>query len=237
MYEIKLDQFSGPLEKLLELIEEKKLEITLVSLAKVTGGFLEYLKSFDGDVRHPSVLADFVVVASRLLLIKSKSLLPSLKLTEEEVSDIRDLEERLKIYKEYKEASQLLFKVWQQKSSSYGRELFMNLPVIFYPSENLTIVNLEKQLLALLQEIKALVPEQQNIKKVVLTLEMKIKELLERFKLQAEHSFKKLSEEKPKLEIILLFLAILHLIRDRVAWARQGEQFSAIIIRNQYGNE
>ena len=72
-YEVKLDKFSGPLEKLLELIEEKQLEITLVNLAQVTGDFLEYLKNLDEDSKHPSILADFVVIASRLLLIKSKA--------------------------------------------------------------------------------------------------------------------------------------------------------------------
>ena len=88
-YEVKQDKFSGPLEKLLELIEAKELEITLINLAQVTGDFLEYLKALDEKSKHPSVLADFIVVASRLLLIKSKAILPSLALTEEEETDIK----------------------------------------------------------------------------------------------------------------------------------------------------
>lgn len=231
MYEVNLDHFSGPLDKLLELIEDKKLEVTIVSLAKVTGDFLEYLKSLEEGAKHPSVLADFIIVASRLLLIKSKALLPALELTEEEETDIRDLEARLKIYKEYKDASQLIAGLWKRAKSSYGRELFMNLPVVFYPSKNLTVENLERELLELLQEIKSLIPEQHSIKKVVLTLEMKVKELLERLKSKADQSFQDLAKEKPKLEIIMIFLAILHLMRDRLAKADQSGQFSDIIIK------
>ena len=63
-----------------------------------------------------------------------------------------------------------------------------------------------------------------------MTLEQKVKELLSRLKEQAQHSFKSLSQDKPKLEIIMLFLAILHLIRERIASADQQDQFSDITV-------
>ena len=229
-YQVKLDKFSGPLEKLLEMIEERRLEVTLVSLAQVTGDFLEYLKTLDEDAKHPSVLADFVVVASKLLLIKSKAILPSLELTEEEETDIKDLEQRLKIYKEFKTASELMKKTWDSRRPVYGRELFSNLPVVFYPSKNLTIRNLQERLSDLLHELAALIPEKQPVKKIVMTLEHKVKELLNRLKEQAQHSFKNLSQDKPKLEIIMLFLAVLHLLRERLISADQSDQFSDISI-------
>lgn len=231
MYEVRLDQFSGPLEKLLELIEEQELDITVVNLAKITADFLDYLKALDEQSKHPSVLADFIVVASRLVLIKSKVLLPTLELTEEEETDIKDLESRLRIYKEFKDASALLNQLWEKKRSSYGRELFMDLPAVFYPSPNLTIENLEQEILTLIQELKSLIPEKQSVRKAIMTVEMKVKELLERFKENAEHSFRTISKDKPKLEIIMLFLAMLHLIRDRIAIADQSEQFSDITIK------
>jgi len=112
----------------------------------------------------------------------------------------------------------------------------MNLPPVFYPSENLTVQNLEQRLLELIQDLKSLIPEKQNVKKIILTVEMKIKELLKRFKEQSEHSFQTLAKEKSKLEIILLFLAILHLIRDRVATVEQTGQFSDIIVRTHLNN-
>ena len=232
-YQVQLDKFSGPLEKLLELIEEKQLDVTLVSLGKVTGDFLEYLKNLSDQEKHPSVLADFVVVASRLLLIKSKAILPSLELTEEEETDIKDLEARLKIYKEFKEASLVLNNFWNRKQSSYGRELFMNLPPVFYPSKNLTVNALEKHLSELIRELKSLVPEKQLVKKIFVTVEQKVKELLERLRESAEQSFHNLSKDKSKLEIIMLFLAILHLIRDRMVKSEQTEKFSDIIIKRE----
>ncbi|MBI3046543.1 MAG: segregation/condensation protein A [Candidatus Harrisonbacteria bacterium] len=232
-YEVKLDKFSGPLEKLLELIEEKQLDVTLVSLAQVTGDFLEYLKNLADHEKHPSVLADFVVVASRLLLIKSKAILPSLELTEEEETDIKDLEARLKIYKEFKDASQLLDKLWNARRPAYGRELFTNLPPVFYPSKNLTVNGLEKHLLELMQELKSLVPEKQAVKRVVITIEQKVKELLSRFQEKSEQSFQELSKEKSRLEIIMIFLAILHLIRDRLIKSEQNGKFSDIIIKKE----
>lgn len=235
-YKVQLDQFSGPLEKLLELIEGQELDITLVNLAKITADFLNYLKSLDEQSKHPSVLADFVVVASRLVLIKSKVLLPTLELTEEEETDIKDLESRLKIYKEFKEASVLLSNLWSKRRSSYGRELFMDLPPVFYPSSNLTVEEVEREILALIQELKSLIPEKQSVRKAIITVEMKVRELLERFKENAEHSFKSIAKDKPKLEIIMLFLAMLHLIRDRIAMADQPEQFSDITIK-QYKEE
>ncbi|MFI5205325.1 MAG: segregation/condensation protein A [Candidatus Paceibacterales bacterium] len=108
-YQLKLENYQGPLEKLLELIEEKKMEITEINLAEVTTDFLSYLQeltskekidSFDGI--NLRIIADFVAVASRLVLIKSKALLPGEKLTLEEESEIKELEERLKIYKEFR---------------------------------------------------------------------------------------------------------------------------------------
>ncbi len=229
-YEVKLDKFSGPLEKLLEMIEERHLDVTMVSLAQVTGDFLEYLKTLDETAKHPSVLADFVVIASRLLLIKSKAILPSLELTEEEETDIKDLEQRLKVYREFKIASELMKKTWENRQPVYGRELFLNLPVVFYPSSNLTVASMIKKLNELLHELAALIPDKQTVKKIVMTLEYKVKELLERLKEQARHSFKNLSQDKPKLEIIMLFLAILHLLRERLISADQTEQFSDITV-------
>jgi len=230
-YEVQLDQFAGPLDKLLELIEEKQLEVTLVSLAQITGDFLEYLKNLDEGSKHPSILADFVVVASRLILIKSKAILPTLELTPEEETDIKDLESRLRIYKEFKDASKLLSGLWDKNRSSHGRELFMNLPVVFYPAPNMTVANLKERILDLIRELKGLIPEQQSVKKIIVTVEMKVKELLERLKERAEHSFQSLSKDKSRLEIILLFLAMLHLIRDRIASASQSELFSDITIK------
>src|SRR5689334_22763292 len=101
-FTVKTQAFEGPLDLLLDLIEKKKLFVNDISLAKVTDDFIEHVKQFEnlpmGEAAH------FILVASTLLLIKSKSLLPDLNLTEDEKGDIHDLEIRLKIYQRIKEA-------------------------------------------------------------------------------------------------------------------------------------
>ncbi|MDP3998991.1 MAG: segregation/condensation protein A [bacterium] len=230
-YLVKLDQFSGPLDKLLELIEAKKLEITTISLAAVTEDFLNYLKALSAEARHPSVLADFVVVASRLLLIKSKSILPSLELTQEEEVDIRDLEARLKIYKEFKNAALNLNQAWDKNPSAFARQFLMNLPVVFYPPKDLQASDLEKAILSALNQLQSLIPEKQTVRRIVISVEEKVKELLRRLQEQAQQSFSQISKDRPKLEIIVLFLAMLHLLRDHLITVEQSGQFSEITIK------
>ncbi|MDD5547487.1 MAG: segregation/condensation protein A [Candidatus Pacebacteria bacterium] len=232
-YEIKTDKFSGPLDKLLELIEEKKMEITTISLAEVTADFLDYLKSLAEESKHPSVIADFVVVASRLLLIKSKNLLPSLELSNEEEADIKDLESRLKIYKEYKIASINIGKEWNKNKQSFSREFLSNMPAVFCPPSKLTIEELEASICKVVSDLQKLVPEKQSIRKVVITVKEKMEELMLRFTEGANHNFCDLSCQKSKMEVIMIFLAILHLLRDRIIEAKQDGQFSDIIINKK----
>ena len=82
-FKVKVGEFEGPMELLLNLIEEKKLHISQVSLATVADGFIDHLRLVDGE--NKKEIADFVLVASTLMLIKSLSLLPSLATTPEEI--------------------------------------------------------------------------------------------------------------------------------------------------------
>src|SRR3989338_1920850 len=174
-YELKTEKFQGPLDKLLELIEEKKLEITEISLAEVTNDFLRYLQSLTitkEDANNPEVsgedsfeirenmrlLADFIAIASRLILIKSKSLLPDAPLTQDEEADIKDLEARLKIYRALKPAMRLLQERWQKSETEFSKPYFLNASFpralrwgsgqaasganIFYPGANLSLESL-----------------------------------------------------------------------------------------------
>src|SRR5437773_2621351 len=102
-FAVKTEQFEGPLDLLLDLIGRRRLFINDISLSKVTDDYLEYLKGLNQFSIPDS--ANFILIASTLVLIKSKSLLPTLNLTEEEEMSIADLEERLRIYKILKEAT------------------------------------------------------------------------------------------------------------------------------------
>ena len=103
---IKIAQFEGPLDLLLRLIEEEKLNITEISLAHVTEQFLRYLRS--QAYLKPQELADWLVVAAKLLVIKSHVLVPSLELPPEEREEATNLAWQLYQYKLYKEAARIL---------------------------------------------------------------------------------------------------------------------------------
>src|SRR3989344_1156197 len=102
-YQIKTDVFEGPLELLLALVEKRKLFINEISLAQVADDYIAHLKEFE---KMPvDFVSNFLIVAATLILIKSKSLLPTLSLTEEETHDIDELERRLKEYQKIRELS------------------------------------------------------------------------------------------------------------------------------------
>ena len=232
MYQVNLDKFSGPLDFLLSLIEEKKMAIGEIVLSQVTDQFLEYLKKVQEDENYQRVLADFLVVASRLILIKSRTLLPGLVLSQEEEGDIKELEERLKAYQQIKIWGRELGKWTKDRSSYFGKDSYLNMPVVFYPPQNISVENLYeiyKSFLKTLPQIEKL--EEKNLQRVV-TLEQKIQELKTRITMAVEASFADISRGvKTKIDVILSFLAVLMLCRTRVLELSQNEIFGDIKIK------
>ncbi len=226
-YKLKLTQFTGPIEKLLELIEEKRLPITDLSLAEVTTNFLNYLKEIKKI--EPRALADFIVIASRLLLIKSKTLLPSLELTEDEEEGIRNIGEQLRKYQEFKPAINLFKKTWEQNGYSISRSLFLGRPPIFYPPKDLNVKVLHQAINSIFESIKQLSPAVSKIELSIISLEEKIKELMERLE-GGIQKFGKFTKEKSRSEVIVLFLALLHLLHNQTIKVDQKHSFSDIII-------
>jgi len=232
MYEVRLDQFSGPMEKLLELIESQKLEITQVSLAAVTADFIRHVESL-GERVDSTILADFVVVAARLLLIKSKTLLPSLELTDEEQGDIIDLELRLRLYQEFKVASGHILKLWNKNEVAHSRPLLSALgeTAFFYPPKGVDTARMQSAMNSLFTVLQGLLPESKKIKIAVVSLQDKIAELTTRLSQAAEHKFKGMVSAKDKNEVIVLFLAVLHMLANRLMHAEQGDTFGDITLR------
>lgn len=240
MYQVSLDKFSGPLDILLSLIEEKKMAIGEIVLSQVTDQFLEYLKKIQEDENYQRILADFLVIASRLILIKSRTLLPSLVLSQEEEGDIKELEERLKAYQQIKIWGRELGKWTKNRPSYFGRDSYLNMPVIcgeqsraiFYPPQNISADDLYKiyeSFLKALPQIEKL--EEKNLQRIV-TLEQKIQELRARITTAVESSFADISRGvKTKIDVILSFLAVLMLYRTRVLELSQNEIFGDIKIK------
>ncbi len=242
MYQVNLAKFNGPLDLLFSLIEEKKMAINEISLAQATDQFLGYFKKLQEDALnkpesisstdYQRILADFLVIASRLILIKSRSLLPNLVLSKEEEGDIKELEERLKIYQQIKIWGRELGKWAKGRPLYLSRESYFNLPVVFYPPKNIYPDNLAKiytEFLKTLPQIEKL--EEQSLQRVV-TLDQKIQELKTRINTAVEASFADISNGvKTKIDIILSFLAVLMLFRSRILELSQDKLFGDIKIK------
>lgn len=229
MYELKLDQFSGPIETLLELIEEKKLEVSRLSLAEVTADFFRYIESLEKV--SPKVLADFISVAAKLILIKSHTLLPDLKLQEEEEKEIAELERRLEFYRQFRPAEQNIRRLWQRKIA-FARAYLVNLPPGFYLTEKVEPKDLLKEFIGIAAELEALKPEVEQAGIKLVTLEEKIEELIKRLDRRRENSFNSIAAGKERAEIIVLFLALLHLLKGASIKVEQSKLFSDIKIFN-----
>lgn len=229
MFTVKLEQFEGPLDLLLELIQKEKLEITQISLAKVTDSYLGHLRE-NLDISSDN-LSDFLVVAARLILIKSKALLPILELTTDEEESIQDLEARLALYKRFKEVSELLGAQFDKREFSFSRKGFEGVKQGFFPPPNIDIGILEKTMSRILAEMpKADKLAEERVKEVI-TLEQKIIELKSSLQQRIETSFKTLTKNaKDKTEIIVTFLAILELFKEKIIIVEQKEIFGEIMI-------
>src|SRR3989344_234415 len=228
-YEFKIEKFFGPIEKLLELIEEKKMEITEVSLAEVVADFLNYLKTI--EEKEPHMLADFVVIASRLILIKSKALLPTLELNEEEKEDVKDLEERLRRYAEFKPAMVLFKKFFEANNFSVSRQFLNNHEPIFYPADNFNITNMQAAMKSIFEIFSRLAIETQKIEPELIKLEDKINEIIKKIE-SGIAKFSDVTKEKSRREIVILFLALLHLLKEQLIKVEQNEGENDIIFKS-----
>lgn len=230
MYQCKLEKFEGPMDLLLSLIEEEKLDIAEISLARVAGQYLEYIKNNE-KIRLEN-LADFLAVASRLILIKSRALLPTLELSGEEEEEIKDLEQQLLEYKKFKEASLALGKMSQLGRSCYSREGFSGVRAIFYPPEGIGIFDLKKHFMAVLAEIPSIEKLSEEIVGEVITLEEKINDLQNVLRQRIEATFSDIAAgAKDKIEVIMSFLAMLEMVKQRIINVEQKKLFREIRMR------
>lgn len=226
-FTVKTTSFEGPLDLLLDLIEQRKLFINDISLAKVTDDFIEHVKGFENLPMGES--AHFILVASTLLLIKSKSLLPELNLTEEEQGDIRDLETRLKIYKRVKDASRHIAKLFGGEMI-FGQSQSRTITPVFAPDPRFT---LEKALLCLKDLINRL-PKKESVPKVtvkkILSLEEMIGNLTNRISSQLKMSFRQFTGEHrgDRVNVIVSFLAMLELVKQGMLRVSQESTFGDI---------
>lgn len=218
--------YQGPLETLLEMIEARKMSISDISLAEVADAYLAYVEKL------PSLplaeTSQFVLVASTLLLIKSRTLLPTIELSQEEQESVEELERRLARYALYRNASKLLRKEWGRAPLYLSRRAPLR-PSIFSPAEAAiqTIHTAGQRLINML-------PKPEELAKAavapVIALEDVISHLKSRLTTAFRARFSELVKSKDKHETIVYFLAMLELVRSGSASITQEKLFEDITI-------
>ena len=226
MYHVKLEKFEGPLDLLHQLIETKKLEITEISLAQVADQFLSHIKKLPLD--NMDDLADFLAVAGRLALIKSRALLPFLELTREQETDLAQLKDQLAEYYKIRELAQGLHKLDRSPKTIYSRDYLQNVKPVFYWPKKLAAADLKSSLADLLSTITLpqRIPQAQAID--ILSLEKKLTEIETRLKEKLELKFSQILASKEPEEKIVSFLGILELVKREHISAEQKSNFEDI---------
>jgi segregation and condensation protein A len=231
-YQVDLPLFQGPLDLLLHLIEQEELDITKVALAQVTDQYLAYLAILQ-EV-EAEFLTDFLVIAAKLLLIKSQALLPkpppSLSVEEEE--DLGEqLARQLLAYKRYKEAAHTL-----RQREDAGLRTFVRVapPPKIEPRLSLDDVTLN-DLVAAVQQALAIrpadAPVDEVISPVTVTIGQQMALIQDELADQREISFNHLLRQtSSRLEIIVTLLAVLELIKQYAIDVRQEVPFGDIVI-------
>ena len=233
-YKVKTINFEGPFGVLLNLIEEHKLFINEISLAQVTEDYLNYVNNLGKG--HPDEITSFIVVAATLILIKSKSLLPSLSLTNEEEGDIKNLEDRLKQYERYIRLGGNIKNIFGKRMIFAPEERKHNV-LVFLPDEQITCESMMTFARGAIGKIPKKVFLQEIEVKKVISIEEMIDKLTERITSSLKMNFKdftgKAQTKEEKVNVIVGFLAMLELVRNGILNAVQENNFEDIMIEKQ----
>ena len=232
-FTVKTNHFEGPLELLLSFIEKRKLFINDFSLAEIADDNIAHVNNLENFPLKE--ISNFIVIASTLILIKSKSLLPTLELTSEEEESIEDLERRLKEYKLIKSLSKNI-------ENRFGMNIIFSSPAIqappvFTPDDSIS----KESLLRAVNDVVKSFPKDEkkenpkaSIKKVI-SLEEMVDSLTKRIKSNLKTTFREFSGSVGKgerINLIVGFLAMLEMFKGGIVNLSQSENFSDIHIES-----
>ncbi len=216
-FTVKLERYEGPYTKLLELIETRKLSITEISLVSVADDYISYIKTL--SQKNLVDISQFIVVASTLMLMKAKSLLPGLVYTEEEEKQVEDLEHKLELYALLNEAQKSIKNIYATNPLFARSYKMQKIEPMFVPDARVNknlLLSIASMTLMTFVEPKSLVKV--AVEKA-LRMETIIESLLTRVQSAQSVSLKSLAgtattfQERKKL-LIVNFIAILELLRS-----------------------
>ncbi len=225
--QVKTSVYEGSLEVLLELIEKRKLLINDISLSLVTDEYIARVNSLP----HLPVgeTAEFIALAATLLLIKSRSLLPNLELSDDESRDIKELQYRLALYQIIKEASLGLNKA----EGAYLYEgTLREMEPLFIPDPTVTTDSLRAAAQILIDGFPAALALPKVEVKNIISLEEMIDKLAARITSAFKMSFQEFAGKKERGEIIVGFLALLELVKQGIIKAEQEAHYGDITLES-----
>jgi len=227
--EIKIENFEGPLDLLLQLIEQEELDITQVSLSAVAEQFISYLETI--EKKEPEMLADFLLIAAKLLYIKSRALLPELEMELEE--DSIDLARQLKMYQKFVEASKLVAEKFLSDDFAYSRPLAVYQKLVkFEPGRTLSAVKLREVFVGIIKGLDNIARLPKKSLERIISIKEKIKQIQSLLKERRSFNFSELmSEINNKTEIIVSFLGLLELAKQKEIILEQVSVFGEIEVR------
>ncbi|MBR3152436.1 MAG: segregation/condensation protein A [Clostridia bacterium] len=236
-YSIKLDNFEGPLDLLVHLIDKNKMDIYDVKITDIADQYIEYINEM--EKMNLEVTSEFLVIASTLVYLKSKELLPKENEDEGELTE-EELLNRIIEYKKYKEISKTL------------KEYYINSAIRFYNlpqnielpkqkiernySSDLIYENYERLLINSEERVNK---NAENIEKIAIndkyTVASKVKEIFRELIKKPRVIFNQMFsiKEKPKAEVVTAFTGVLELTRRNKVTASQEEIFGDIIIEKK----
>ena len=233
-YDLKLDNFEGPLDLLVYLIDKNKMDIYEVKLSDIADQYVNYLKQ--QEELNLEIASEFVVMASTLLLLKSKSLLPKNVEDEAELTE-EELLRRIIEYKKYKEIS----KLFKENINEYSKRFFKLPDKIKLPKQKI-----EKEFKSedIIEKYKALIERNENkknenaknIEKIAIhdtyTVAEKVRDIFRELAKRPKFVFNSLFKisEKPKAEVVTAFSGVLELSRRNKVNTEQEKLFGDIIV-------
>ncbi len=233
-YAIKIDNFEGPLDLLCHLIDKNKMDIYDIHLSEITDQYMEYLK--EQERLNLEIASEFLVMASTLLYLKSKNLLPKQEEEEEEITE-EELIRRIIEYKKFKEIS----KVFKKNYLDFSRRYFKGQEEITLPKQKLEknyestfIPNIYKRLVE--RNSVKLNQNAKNIEKIAITdnytVASKVKEMFKVLVKQKRFIFNKLFSLKQhnRQEVVTAFSGLLELSRRSKVETTQEELFGDITV-------
>ena len=209
-----INDFSGPLDLLLHLIKEAKMDIFEIKLEIIIDEYLDFINKMKD--KNLDIASSYLVMSCELLEIKSKMLLPKDEEIEEEDDPKERLINRLIIYEQYKEAVDDFKKLESDRNTYYTKlptsikELDVDNKQVF---DNLTIDDLTEAFKKLLERIELEKPVNTKVTRKELSVEDEMKSIKSKLKINKKMSFFDLFEVKTKEYIVVTFLAILEMAK------------------------